>query len=141
MALDLADAFGSSESAETEGIWASLGDDAEVRVARLGNPEAQRAYRRMPKAIRRQLEEGLMSEKHAVDFLVRFIAQHLLKDWKGIEEGGKPLAFSQANAERKLRQHRRFRDKVWELSTDEDLFNIGEWEEDAKNSPKPSSGT
>ena len=39
-----------------------------------------------------------------------------------------------------LKKHRRFRDKIWEIAADEGLFNV-DLEEDAKNSPKRSSGT
>ena len=134
MALDLSEEFGSDEKAEIEGVWVSLdGDEAKVRVARLGNIEAQRAYRHLPRQIRRQIEEGTLGTKQARRFMAEFISQNLLKDWKGLADNGKTLAYSLDAATAMLLKHRRFRDRIWELACDEELFNIAEIEQDAKN--------
>lgn len=141
MDLDLAEEFGSDETAEVEGVWVPLGSDAAVKVARLGNPDAQAAYKRIPRIVRRQIEEGTMTAAQSRKFLVSFVAKNLLKDWKNLSDGGKTVKYSIEAAEKMLRKHRRFQDRIWELASDEDLFNVHEVEEDAKNSPKLSGGT
>ena len=141
MDLDLGAEFGSDETAEIEGVWVPLGDDAAVKVARLGNPEAQAAYRKIPRLTRRSIEDGTMTADQSRKFLVRFVAGNLLKDWKNLSDDGKTVKFSVEAAEKMLKKHRRFQDRIWELAGDEELFNIHEVEEDAKNLQKLSSGT
>ncbi len=141
MGFDMGDEFGSNERAEIDGVWISLGEAAGVKVARLGNPEAQKAYRKIPKAIRRQIEEGTMGNKQAVQFLSSFMGTHVLKDWKGLSHKGKSLpAYTPEHGAMHMKEFRRFRDKVWEISTDDDLYNV-ELEDDAKNLPKRSDGS
>lgn len=141
MGLDLSTAFGSNERAEIEGVKVPLGGGAWVQIARLGNPEAQRAYRALPARVRRAIEAGLMEDEEAIVFLNTFLANNIVKDWGELADGGKPIKFSLENAAKMLKKHRRFRERCWEISTDDELFNIGDLEEDAKNSPPPSSGT
>ena len=139
--FDLSDAFGTSAKAEVEGVWVGLGGEAGIKVARLGNPEAQKAYRKIPRNLRRQIEDTTLGDNESVKFLANFLSENILKDWKGLSDGGKNLpTYSASEGAKMLRKLRRFRDRVWEVSMDEDLFNVEE-EEDRKNSPKRSAGT
>lgn len=138
--FDFDDAFGSNETAEIDGVWSSLGDGARVKVARLGNPKAQAAYRRLPPTIKRQLEEGTLGETEIKNFLVKFVANNLLKDFEGIGRKEKskndktklvevPYTIDNALI---LLADRRFRDRIWDLASDDALFNVGD-EETVKN--------
>ena len=113
MSFDLSEEFGSNERAEIEGVWVPLGGDGRVRVARLGNPKAQEAYRKIPRPIRRMLDEGVMNNKQSIDFLVMFISNHLLKDWEGLDDEGKTVLYSMENAGKMVKKHRQFRDKIF----------------------------
>lgn len=140
--FDLSDELGSNEQAEIEGVWSHLGETAKVKVARLGNPVAQKAYRKLPKAIRSQIEKGHMGNKQAIQFLSKFLATHILKDWFDLADEGKALpAYSTEAGAKFLLKHRRFRDCIWDLSVDDDLFNVEEIKEDVGNLSKRSSGT
>ena len=140
--FDLNEEFGSNETAEVEGVWSYLGATAKIKVARLGNTEAQKAYRKIPKQIRDQIEKGNMGNTQAIQFLSKFLANHILKDWSGLADAGKSLpAYSSETGAEFLLRYRRFRDRVWEIAVDDDLFNVKEVEETAGNSPKRSSGT
>lgn len=134
--LNYDDAFGTNERAEVEGVKVPLGEGAWVKVARLGNPKARRAYLRIPAPIRRQLDEGILPEKETKQFLVKYIANNLLLDFGGIGKKVKgkvtEIKYSVDNA-MELLAGRRFRDKIWDLASDEDLFNVEE-DEDVKNS-------
>ena len=142
MDFDLNEEFGSNETAEVEGVWSYLGETAKIKVARLGNIEAQKAYRKIPAAIRSQIEKGNMGNKQAIQFLSKFLATHILKDWSGLADAGKDLpSYSVEAGSEFLLKYRRFRDRVWEISIDDDLFNVSEVEETAGNSSKRSSGT
>ncbi|KKL83240.1 hypothetical protein LCGC14_1976750, partial [marine sediment metagenome] len=83
--------------------------------------------------IRRQLENGLMGNDQATDFLCKFMSDHLLKDWKNLADSDKLIKYSPEAAHKMLKKYRRFRDRIWELANDEDLFNV-EVAEDRKNS-------
>ena len=134
MAIDLAKEFGSNEKAEIEGVKVFIGEGGWVKVARLGNPETQKAYRRIPRGVRRQIEEGTMTDAQSTQFLSKFLADHVLKAWGGLEHKGKSLgSYTSEKGYKTMMAERRFRDKVWELSNDDELFNVGDLEEDVKN--------
>ena len=134
MSADLAEEFGSNKTAEVEGVWATIVEGGRVKVARLGNPEAQKAYKKIPRHIRKMIDDGTMGNKQAEDFLCDFISSQLLKDWEGFVDEGKSLgACNRETAKKFLHKYRRFREKVWEVAADEDLFNIAEVKEEAKN--------
>ena len=83
-----------------------------------------------------------MGDKQAIQFMAKFLSEHILKDWKGLASKGKSLPnYTTEEGKKHLIEFRRFRDRVWEIAADDDLFNVGELEEDAKNSSKRSSGT
>ncbi len=139
--MELREEFGSNETAEVDGVWQELGEDAGVKVARLGNPEAQNAYRRIPRPMRRQIEAGTLANKQSLEFLSKFLADHILKDWRGFVDNGKPVpSYTPEEGKKYLTKYRRFRDKVWEISMDEDFFNTEE-AEDTKNLSKRSGGS
>ncbi len=149
MTLDIGAEFGSSETASVDGVWVPLGGDAEIKVSRLGNPSAQKAYRQIPRPLRRQIEDGTFSNEQSNNFLSNFMADHLVKDWRNIvekvvdskgNESLKKVPFSIENAKKMFKKFRRFRDRIWEIASDEDIFNTGV-EEDSKNLQKASGGT
>ena len=140
--FDLNEEFGSNETAEVEGVWIHLGEEARVKVARLGNTKTQKAYRKIPKAIRRQMEDGTLGSTQTRQFMSKFLSAHILMDWDKLFDGGKALpAYTSEIGVKFLIKYRRFQERVWELSLDDDLFNVGEVEEDAGNLSKRSSGT
>ena len=140
MGLDLGDKFGSNPKAEIDGVWHELGDGAAVKVARIGNKEAAKAYRKLPKAVKNALDEGTLEEGQAKNFIAKFLADHILKDWRGLADNGLTLPEYDAEQGKKfMLKYRRFRDRVWELGQDDDLFNV-ESEDDAKNLPGLSTG-
>lgn len=138
--LDLDEKFGTNPKAEIEGVWQELGGGAAVKVARLGNKEATRAYRKLPKAVRNAIDEGALDDSQAENFLAKYLAHNILKDWRGLQDGGKELPpYDPEVGQKVLRAKRRFREKIWSLAADDELFNV-EPEEDAKNLPERSDG-
>ncbi len=134
MGMDFGETFGSDQAASEEGVWISLGGDASIKVARLGNPVAARAYLKIPRALRVQMESTVLANKQSDDFLAKFMGEHILKGWKGMSDGGKDLSFTEAAGIKMLKKHRRFRNRIWNLGDDEDNFNIELTEKDSKNS-------
>lgn len=141
MSLDLGEKFGSNPKAEIDGVWQELGGGAAIKVARLANKEASKAYKKLPKAVRNAVDEGSLEGTQAETFMARFLAQFILRDWRGLADAGKDLpAYEAEGGKRFMMKYRRFREKVWELALDEDLFNV-ESDADAKNLPGLSTGT
>ena len=140
MSLDLGEKYGSNPKAEIDGVWQELGGGAAIKVARLGNKEAQRAYKKMPKAVRNMVDEGTMDGTQAESFLAGYLADNILKDWRGLADGGKDLPdYTTEEGKKFMLRFRRFRERVWELAADDDLFNV-EAEQDAKNLQGLSTG-
>ena len=138
--LDLSDKYGSNPRAEIEGVWQEEGSGAAIKVARLGNKEAAKAYKKIPKHIRNMVDAGTLEGTQGEAFIAGYLASNILKDWRGLKDDGKPLSdYSDENGKRYMIKYRRFRERVWELAADDDLFNV-EAEEDAKNLPKDFDG-
>lgn len=133
MGFDLSEEFGSNPKAEIEGVWVVVGEGAKVLIARLGNPQAQRAYRKIPRAVRAQIEDAALGGAEAKNFLADFMSKHVLLGWEGFSDAGKALKYSTESAKKMLAKHRRFSDRIWELTTDDALFNIADEAADAKN--------
>ena len=138
--LDLGEKFGTNPKAEIEGVWQELGGGAAVKVARLGNKEAAKAYKKIPKHIRNMVDEGTMEGTAAEAFLAGYLSANILKDWRGLMDNDEPLpSYSNDHGKKFMLKYRRFRERIWELAADDDLFNV-EAEEDAKNLPKDFDG-
>ena len=140
MGLDLSDKYGTNPKAEITGVWQELGSGAAIKIARLGNKEAAKAYKKIPKHIRNMVDEGTLEGTDAEAFLAGYLASNILKDWRGLVDKGEALPVYSTDAGKKfMMKYRRFRERVWELAADDDLFNV-EAEEDAKNLPKDFDG-
>ncbi len=76
-----------------------------------------------------------------MQFLAKFMGENILKDWKGLSSKGKSLpSYTSEHGKKHMETFRRFRDRIWEISVDDDLYNV-EVEEDVKNLQKVSSGS
>ncbi len=90
--------YGTNLKTEVEGQWfeLSLIEGAKVKVARAGNPEYKKAFKRLYKPYTKQLRRGKdvsadIEERIQTDVLI----DTLLKDWKGMPgENGKEIPYS-----------------------------------------------
>jgi hypothetical protein len=108
-----------------QGVWVPY-EDAELKIARWNNEAHRSCIQRLYKkygAKRTGISEAL-SERVGVEAM----ADHILMDWKNITENGVILPATRENKIRLLTDYPDFRDEIFHLSRDPDLFKEEEQE-------------
>ncbi|PCI54164.1 MAG: hypothetical protein COB36_10760 [Alphaproteobacteria bacterium] len=85
-----------------EGIKVPLSDGVWIQVRRKGCEQFQKCYERLQKPYALQIRKKQLDEETAARILWEAVAEGLVVDWSGFEEGGKTLKFSTDNAKRFL---------------------------------------
>lgn len=129
MALELKGSqFDVNQNLETEGVWENLGDGAWLLVARAGNENFNSEYNKIPRTVRRKIENPPKGSEHMRDEKIcELMAKTILLDWRGLADEGKEVKYSQENAKKLLIKYPEFRDFVFQLSNDPNRF-LGESE-------------
>ena len=130
---DVKKLFGTDATKETEGVWESLSEDVKIKVARIGNPNYQKVLQRLMRPHRRAVRRGTVDDSVIEQCVTKAIAETVLLDWEGLEEDGKKLIYSRAEAERLLTSFREFREQVTEIASEIEAFRTEEDEEAEKN--------
>lgn len=118
--------FVTDTSLEQEGVWVDIGDGAEIRVARAGNPEHEALLRKLRKPHEKRFRSGEIPPDLAKSIAVEAMARHILLDWRGItEDDGTPIPYSYENAKRLLGL-RDFREMVAEIAMEAETFRAQE---------------
>lgn len=125
--------FATNEQLENEGVWEDLDGDARVKVARLGNKRFQQKWKMIPRAIKRRIDNGTLSDKKDTELFSELIAETLLLDWENLTDEGVLLEYSKETAKKILIKYKEFRSLIWELANDIKLFSEQIVEDDAKN--------
>jgi len=120
--MDIAKQFGTDKQKEEQGIWISLGEDAEVLVARLGNKQYIDAIKRLTTPHKVALRNKSLPEDLSFDITVKAMAEAVLLGWKGMQENGKNLAYSREAAERLLKDYPDFREQIAGIAADMENF-------------------
>lgn len=126
---------------EIEGVWEDIGNGAKLLIARAGNKAFQKEYSKVPRGIRRMMENGTLDETENDDIICDVLSKTLLLDWKNILDEGKAFKYSQENAKTFLLKYPVFRETVWDMANDFKLFHDASIEDDAKNSTSASDGS
>jgi hypothetical protein len=121
------------KKAEVEGIWQNIGDGVSVKVARIGSTEYQKEFQRISKPHKRAIRRGVLNDDVAEKLLIKVMAKTVLLDWKGLEEDGKEIPYSEENAVRILTDYRDLRDYVSDIANDMEAFKKEDDEEAEKN--------
>ena len=138
MTFDLQKEFATDEKSELEGIWEDVGEGAKVLVARVGNKHYTERFKRLGKGLQRQLDRGTLPEDKQAAILIAIIADTILLDWSGFADEGKSIEYSKENARLMLKKYPDFRQFVWDIANDADLYRVKDREEDLGNSSAPS---
>lgn len=122
--MDIKKTFGVDKTKETEGVWKKLGGEAEVLVARKGNPHYSKILQRLMKPYRQMIRT--MPDDLAEDIMIDAMIQGILLGWKGIKEDGKDIEYNKSNAKRLLKEYPEFRSAIDQLSTELEDFKLEE---------------
>lgn len=132
--------FAVDKKKEVEGVWEDLGDGAGLLIARMGNKRFAEGYAAIPRGTRRMIESDKLSDDAVDDIICKLLAETILLDWKGVEEGGKEVPYSKETAADFLKRYPDFRQMVWTISEEQNRFHQDSIEDDAKNSKSVSGG-
>lgn len=115
-----------------EGVWFNLTPEIAFKVARDGNPRHERALQSRVKRYRKLEEKG--DSRQLKQARNELIVQFILKDWKGLKDGKKELAYSEETALAIISdpQYESIKLFVIECSLDDSVFE-NEAEEVIKN--------
>lgn len=130
---DLKKLYAVDETKETEGTWQDIGDGISVLVARIGNPKYQKLLNNFLKPHRRAVRRGTIADEILENIITKTMASTILLGWKGLEEDGQEILYSQTESLRVLTDYKDFRDIVSELANEIEAFRVEEDEEAAKN--------
>ena len=120
--MDLKKEFAFDETLSVEGVWVSIGDGADLLVARMNNPKYRKHLRRALLPYTRR--GGTMSEKQNREVLVDATANCILLDWKGMSEDGKVLKYSVEEAKRLFFDYEDFFQLVIGLAADNENYRV-----------------
>lgn len=133
--MDIRKEFATDTIAENEGVWEEIGDGAKVLVARVGNKKWESAMERLRKPHLKKLRRrGRLSDDVAEKITIEAMADAVLLDWEGIEEDGEEIAYSKESATRFLTDYPEFRNMVYAIAADAELFRQELLEDAAGNS-------
>lgn len=138
--MDLSKEFSTNEKAEIEGVWVDLGEESKLLIARAFNDNFVKAWRALPTGLRRRIDKGNVSRKEDLKLFSGLLSDSILLDWTGLSDEGKVIKYSKENATKMLAKYKEFRNFVWEMAGDIQLFRNEELEEDIKNSKGSSVG-
>jgi hypothetical protein len=139
MAFDLHTEFGTDEKSELEGVWEEVSEGARVLVARVGNDRFTERYKRLGKGLQRQIDRGTLPKDKSQAIFIAILADTILLNWEGLVDEKVPIEYSKENARLMLKKYPDFRQFVWDIANDAELYRIKERDEDLGNSSEPSS--
>jgi hypothetical protein len=122
--MDLSQTFATDVKLETEGVWKDLGEGAELKVARIGNPAYNKEMQRLMKPYKHLVSRGALSEDVAQKILIEAMAKTILVDWKGLKDGGKVIKYSTKAAIDMLTKYKDFRDLISTLAGEMTTFKV-----------------
>lgn len=109
---------------EIEGVWFQY-EDVELHVCSAFKPAYNKALNDLQASLRKQYRRRSIPEEVSRKAMCELVAEHLLIDWKGFTEGGKPLPYSKERAADLLYNSVKFFKVVDEFTSD-----VAAYEED-----------
>ena len=135
--MDLRKEYGTDKNKELTGVWEDFGNGCTVLIARIGNENYAKVFRRISKPYQNAIRRQSLGNEKADELLIQAMAECIVLDWKGLKEDGKTIKYSKEECVRILKEYKDFRDQVSELATSMELFKREMDAEAEKNLKKP----
>jgi len=132
--MDLKKEFGTDKEKEIDGKWFPISDSAKLLIARIGNPNYAKVFRRLTRPYKRAIRTDRLPEEKSDEILIQTMAETILLGWEGLEEDGVPVTYSTTEAVRMLTEYKDFRDMVSEIASEMEAFKVEDDEEAEGNS-------
>jgi hypothetical protein len=134
--------FATDKSLEIEGAWVDIGDDAHIRVARIGNDRYAKRLETLYKPYRKMQRTNSVPDDLARKLFIDALATTVLLEWKGFtNEDGSEVPYTVDTAIAKLTELKDFRELVVEIATEVATYRNEEIEEEGEILAKKSNGT
>jgi hypothetical protein len=139
--MDFSNTFATDQGLELKGVWEPLEGESALLVARAGNMEYQKEFNKLPRSVRYQIENDMLSPETAGELTCELMAKTLLLGWRAMADEGATIEYSKENAKKMLIKYPDLRQFVWVLANDRKRYMAQAAVEDAKNSESASSGS
>lgn len=124
--MDLEKEYGTDKKLEEEGIWLPLevGRDGEVLLARIQNVNWRRLARKLPKQIRKQMNDDLLPEGTMDEITAELMSKTIVLGWRGLTINGAEVEYSQERCMEILLKYPDFRSRLYEMASDMENFRV-----------------
>jgi hypothetical protein len=138
--MDIKKLFGTNKEKETEGTFIPIGGGVEIKMKRAGASNKDFAFdqAKMLRPFSKQISTGTIDPATLVDINVSLFTRHIVTDWKGVTEDGKPVKFSKEKFMEYAKAYPDFFSEIFSAAHDMQNFKDAEDEEIIK---KPASST
>jgi hypothetical protein len=140
--MDFKQIFCTNKDKEQDGAWVMLEGGVEVKVKRagMGNKPFEFDRSKMFRPFNKQIMAGTMEPDILRQIHTTLLAKHIIVDWKGILEDGKPVKFSKEKFIEFANMSSDFLQGVLTAANEQQNFQDGEESEIVKK-PVSSTGT
>jgi hypothetical protein len=114
--MDFKKTFATNRTKELEGVWFPGPDGSSYLVARQGNKNFNKLMAEVAKPHRKLIEMGKADDELLTEITAEVVSRTILLDWKGVTDDGKPVAYSNEEAKRRLIDYPDFADMIAALS-------------------------
>jgi len=133
--------FRTDEKLEQEGRWFPVGEGAECKIARTGNPRYKEMLRSKLGVYEQSLQQRLLDDDTADAMLIEVMAKTILLDWKGFEKEGENVPYSVKTAIEQMTEYKEFRNFVAMNADNMQAYKKVASEDDRGNLPTESDGS
>jgi hypothetical protein len=125
--MDIAKKLQMDPVLSVQGKWVPFMEDVELLIASSGSPGYRAARRRLFQKAKAKLRAGGEAAAEAIeDISLQLLATEVLKGWRNITEGGKPIEYTPETAYRLLKEYPTLAAFVDGAGDDVTVFQIDE---------------
>jgi len=138
--MDIKKLYGTNKEKESDGAFVPIGGGVEVKVKRAGASNKDFAFdqAKMLRPFSKQISTGTIDTDVLVGINISLFARHIITDWKGITEDGKPVKFSKEKFVEYAKEYPDFFNEIFSAAHDMQNFKDAE---DAETVKKPVNST
>lgn len=132
MALDLKKEYALDPDRVEQGVEVPFGENTSVTMRHVSSEIFQKVYESLDRATKRQIDSNRLRGERGKSVMADIIMRGAVVNFSGFTDGGKVI---KTNDQFKavLIKYDSFRGELWDIASDDRLFGLAEFEEDAKN--------
>lgn len=131
--MDFKKNFVTNKKKETEGVWLPGPEGSEFLIARAGNTNFTKLAGELMKPYRKLLQMGKADDQLIHEVVAEVTSKTILLGWRGLNEGGQEIAYSQQEAKQRLVSSNDFAEFIAGLSQQQAAFQDEQRDAAVKN--------